>query len=569
MDSAALDAITDVTVLRALVAGKIAEITQRDEVIDRHMAAIASRDETIASRDRAIHLRDVTIGKLTHELARLRRVQFAAKSERMDPGQRELFDETMAADIAQLEAELEALRETAPSGTAPAPRKPAIRRALPADLPRIETIHEPKSCDCPQCGGALVKIGEHVSEKLDCQPITFFVRRDIYPQYACRPCETLVAEPVAPAILDRSLAAPGLLAQVVIQKYVDHLPLYRQEAIFARSGIELSRTTLAEWIGVVGLRLQPLVDALKTQLRTEPILHADETPVAQLDPGAGKTKRAYLFAYAAQGGASVASAGCAGATAAQGWASVASAEATRNPRTAPIIVFDYCTSRAGKHAAAFLGDWKGALMVDDYAGYKHLFGPSITELGCWAHARRTFFDAHQASRSPIAEDAVRRIAMLYRIEEAARELDYEQRHDYRQRHAAPLVDDFKRWLDELAPKVLGNSGLHRAIHYTLKRWPALIRYLDDGRYPIDNNPIENAIRPIALGRKNWLFAGSETAGRRAAAIMSLLATAKANGIEPHAWLTDVLTRLPTTKDRDINTLLPLSDQVSSRQDGVG
>jgi len=364
-----------------------------------------------------------------------------------------------------------------------------------------------------------------------------------------------VAEPVAPAILDRGMAAPGLLAQVVIQKYTDHLPLYRQEAIFARSGIELSRTTLAEWIGVVGLRLQPLVDALHARLLTEPILHADETPVAQLDPGAGKTKRAYLFAY-------------------------------RNATAAPIVVFDYGASRAGKHAKDFLGPYRGALMVDDYAaqgcasvasagcakataGYKALFENGVTELGCWAHARRTFFDAHKASASPLAEEALRRIGALYAIEATVRDLADEPRRQARQRHAQPLLDDLKRWLDELAPKVLGNTGLSKAIAYTRKRWPALVRYLDDGRYPIDNNPIENAIRPIAIGRKNWLFAGSHTAGQRAAAIMSLLATAKATGIEPHAWLTDVLTRLPTTKDRDIATLLPLSDGVSAMQGEVG
>jgi transposase len=411
-------------------------------------------------------------------------------------------------------------------------------------LPRIETRHEPESCDCAQCGQALVQIGEHVSEKLDCEPLKFFVRKDIYPQYACRACQTIVAEPVAPAILDRGMAAPGLLAQVVIQKYTDHLPLYRQEAIFARSGIELSRTTLAEWIGVIGLRLQPLVDALHAHLLTEPVLHADETPVAQLDPGAGKTKRAYLFAYAGPGWPSDASAGCAGAA--------------RSAGAQPIVVFDYCQSRAGKHADTFLGDWQGALMVDDFSGYKALFDKGITELGCWAHARRTFVDAHKASSSPIAEEAIRRIGALYRIEDAAREMDPEARREHRRRYAAPVLDEIKRWLDDLRPKVFGNSGLHRAIEYTLRRWPALTRILDDGRYPIDNNPIENAIRPIALGRKNWLFAGSQTAGKRAAAIMSLLATAKANGIEPHAWLTDVLTRLPTTLDRNIDTLLPMN-----------
>ncbi len=290
---------------------------------------------------------------------------------------------------------------------------------------------------------------------------------------------------------------------------------------------ESSRTTLAEWTGVVGLRLQPLVDALRRKLLKESVLHADETPVAQLDPGAGKTKRAYLFAYA-------------------------------SASAAPVVVFDYCPSRAGKHAKDFLGDYAGALMVDDYAGYKALFQNGITELGCWAHARRTFFEAHKTSMSPIAEEAVRRIAAFYRIEAHARELDPDARCAYRRRHAQPLLDAFKDWLDDLHPKVLGNTALSKAIGYTLKRWAALIRYVEDGDYPIDNNRIENAIRPIAVGRKNWLFTGSETAGKRAAAIMSLLATAKANGIEPHAWLTDVLIRLPTTLDRDIEDLLPIT-----------
>ena len=380
---------------------------------------------------------------------------------------------------------------------------------------------------CATCGAALVKIGEHVSEKLDVEPMKFFVRRDVHPQYACRHCETVVAEPVAPSILDRGLAAPGLLAQVVIHKYTDHLPLYRQEAIFARHGIELSRTTLAEWIGVIGLRLQPLVDTLRAKLLESHVLHADETPVAQLDPGAGKTKRAYLFAY-------------------------------RTANEKPIVIFDYCPSRAGKHAADFLGHWQGALMVDDYAGYKKLFDSDITELACWAHARRKFFDAWKASASPLAKEAVERIGELYHLEAKLSDLDDAARQRERQRLAGPWLDGFKRWLDDIQPKVLGNSGLSRAIAYTLKRWSALVRILDDGAWPLDNNPIENAIRPVAVGRKNWLFAGSESAGKRAAAIMSLIATAKANGIEPHAWLTDVLTRLPTTKDRDINDLLPLA-----------
>ena len=517
MDAAALNAIKDVEVLRGLVREQLA-------CIAKHTRMLALRDAAIAERDRTIRVRDLKIDKLTHELARLRRVQFAAKSERMDPGQRELFDEAMAADIAALETELASIQR--PEAKARAPRRKPRRRPLPADLPREEVIHEPEHDHCAHCQGELVKIGEHASEKLDVIPMTFKVRRDVYPQYACRYCETIVAEPVAPAILDGGMAAPGLLAQVAIQKYQDHLPLYRQEAIFARHGIELKRTTLAEWIGVIGLRLQPLVDRLREQLLASPVLHADETPVAQLDPGMGKTKRAYLFAYRRCGGA-------------------------------PIVIFDYRPSRAGRHAAEFLDVWQGALMVDDYAGYKQLFGSRVIELACWAHARRKFFDAWKASGSPIAKEVIERIGELYAIEAKLRNLDDPSRHRERLRLLAPKFDALKRWLDEIRPKVMGNSGLACAIEYTLKRWPALVRVLDDGRYPIDNNAIENAIRPIALGRKNWLFAGSETAGQRAAAIMSLIATAKANGIEPHAWLTDVLTRLPTTRNRDIDSLLPI------------
>jgi transposase len=514
MDLAQLNTITDVATLRALVAEQLVEIGKREQV---HAAQLTKRDREIAYRDARIE-------QLVHELRRLRRVQFAARTEQLNDEQRALFDDALAGDIAAAEAEVEALC-TPGTTAAPAARETPKRKPLPPELPRVETRHEPASCQCADCGAALVEIGEHVSEKLDCKPLEFFVRRDVFPQYACRACLTVTAEDVPPAIIDRGQAAPGLLAQVTIAKYVDHLPLYRQEAIYARSGIELSRSTMAEWIGAIGVALAPLTAALRAELRTLPVLHADETPVAQLDPGAGKTKRAYLFAY-------------------------------RSATETPIVLFDYCSNRSGRHAAAFLGDWRGALMVDDYAGYKALFGNGVTELGCWAHARRKFFDLHAANKSAIANEALQRIAALYGIEQAAKDLDAEARHAYRQQHAKPKLAELKAWLDALRQKVLGASGTLNAIDYTLRRWAALTRYLDDGRYPIDNNPVENAIRPIALGRKNWLFAGSETAGQRAAAIMSLLATAKANGHDPHAWLTDVLTRLPTTLDRDIETLLP-------------
>ncbi|MCB1567533.1 MAG: IS66 family transposase [Xanthomonadales bacterium] len=524
MDAAQIAAITDVEVLRAALLDQVTLNVQHEAQIAKRDQALAERDALIAKREKTIHQRDIQIEALTYEVARLRRLQFSARSERMDAEQRSLFDETIAADLAAAEAQLDALKREAQPASAP--KQTPRRQALPAELPRVTAVHEPDCHGCAQCGGELVKIGEHVRERLACKPIEFFVRREVFPQYACRPCERIVAEPVPPAILDRSQADSSLLAQVTIAKYLDHLPLYRQEGIYARSGVELSRSTLAEWIGAVGVALQPLVDAMRSELLSRSVLHADETPVAQLDPTAGKTKRAYLFAY-------------------------------RSADGPPIVVFDYCPSRSGEHARRFLSEWHGALMVDDYVGYKASFVEDrITELGCWAHARRKFVDLYKASKSPIAAEAIERIGQLYRIEREAADLDPDERTHWRQTHARPLLDALHTWLQALHLQVLGNSGTAKAIAYCLKRWTALARYADNGRYPIDNNPIENAIRPVALGRKNWLFAGSETAGRRAAAIMSLLATAKANQRDPHAWLNDVLNRLPTTKDRDIATLLP-------------
>jgi len=537
MHEVCLNAMTDVEALRTLVrtqleliaqrdtaiARRNAEIEQRDAAIAHHLDAIAQRDAKIvqrdaliAERDQAIHLREQTIAKLNHEIARLRRVQFAARTERMNPDQRVLFDETMAADIAALEAHLETLQS--PSTPAKSPRRTPIRRPLPAHLRREVVVHEPASCACSACGTALVKIGEHHSEKLEVVPMEFYVRQDVYPQYACRACESIVAEPVAPAVIDRGMAGPSVLAQLTIAKYVDHLPLYRQEAIFQRHGIELPRTTLSEWIGRIGVALEPLAHRLRERLLLHRILHADETPVQQLDPGSGKTQRAYLFAY-------------------------------RSGEGEPIVVFDYCQSRAGAHARNFLGHWRGALMVDDFAGYKALFDAGITELACWAHARRKFVEAPH----PLADQAIVQIASIYAAWNQWRE---DRTQTELHAHLRRAIDAFHIWLTTHQSKVLGHSAMSKAIHYSLRRWPALARVADDD-YPIDNNPIENAIRPIALGRKNWLFTGSATAGQRAASIMSLVATAKANGIEPYAWLTETLTQLPTTKNRDIDSLLPI------------
>ena len=519
MSAASLDTITDLDTLRSIARRHLEQLESERAA---HHAAIAARETLIAERDRTIVYKSAKIDALTLELARLKRLRFAARSERLGPEQWALFEEALSADLAVVETELAALREP-PANLSP--RQTPKRRPLPPELRRVETRHEPVACTCGQCGGALVHIGDQVSEKLDCKPLEFFVRREVYPQYACRACETVVAQAVAPAILDRGSAAPGLLAQVVIAKYTDHLPLYRQEALYARSGVELSRTTLAEWAGAVGVALAPLCAALRSELLTRSVLHADETPVAQLDPGTGKTKRCYLFAY-------------------------------RSAEGAPLVVFDYRPSRSGSHAREFLGRWRGALMVDEYAGYKALWELGVTELGCWAHARRKFFDLEAANKSVLAAEALTRIGKLYQIESAVAGYDAAARQAHRAQYARPEVDALFAWLTAIRSKVSEGSGTANAIDYALRREAALRRYLDDGCYPIDNNPLENAIRPIALGRKNWLFAGSARAGERAAAIMSLIATAKANGHDPHAWLTDVLTRLPTTLDRDIGDLLP-------------
>ena len=342
--------------------GKLAEQTKRDA-------------QTIAANENAIKAADLKIQALTLELAYYKRIRFANKSEQFSPEQCELFQESWNTDSSAIAAEVEDLADKQ-SGKKSRPR--AGRQPLPDHLPRIEHRHEPESCQCGECGNALVKIGEDVSEQLDVEPARFFVHRHIRPQYACRQCETVKAEPVPPAIIDGGMAAPGLLTWVMISKFADHLPLYRLEQIAARQNVVLSRSTLADWVGRVGFALQPLVDRLTELLLKRAVLHADETPVAQLDPGVGKTKKAYLWSY----------------------------RSNDLDEGAPIVVFDYQPGRSGSHARNFLQDWTGRLMVDDYAGYKALFGKGIVELACWAHARRKFFDLHAANQSPIAAEAL-------------------------------------------------------------------------------------------------------------------------------------------------------------------
>ena len=496
-----------------------------DPALLAQVRALVEQQQTdLARRDALLVEKDFKITALTHELAYYRRVRFGKASEALVGEQRLLFEETVEMDLAAIEEELDSQAPAKP------PRKRAGRQPLPPELPRIEHRHEPQSCQCDQCGKELVKIGEDISEQLDVEPARFFVHRHIRPQYACRACETVTAAPIPPAIIDGGMAAVGLLAWIAVCKYLEHLPLYRIEQIAARQGVPLARSTLAEWIGRIGVALQPLADRLADLLRQRSCLHADETPVRQLDPGSGKTRHAYLWAYRSN-------------------------VLDEGPS---VVVFDYQTSRAGAHVRAFLQGWHGHLMVDDYSGYKALFTAGATELACLAHLRRKFFDVHAASGSPVAEEALRRIAQLYAIEQQGAGMTPPQRLLLRQQKAVPVLTDLHAWLLTTQRTVAVGSGTARAIDHALKRWPALQRYVSSGSLPIDNNPVENARRPIAIGKKNWLFTGSERAGRRAAAIQSLFATAKLNGLDPARWLADTLEKLPTCPNSRIDSLLPFT-----------
>lgn len=481
---------------------------------------------TVEQQATELKHKQALLDKLTHEMAVLKRLKFAAKSEALHADQRNLLDETLEEDLQELGEQTQQLQPV-PQASNPARRQPK-RQALPAQLPRQEFTHEPLQTEC--CDQPMKRMGEDVSEKLDYQPGVFTVHRHVRGKWVCACCQTLKQEPVEPHLIDKGIPTTGLLAHVLVAKYADHLPLYRQEAIYARAGVPIPRSTLAQWVGSCGVQLRPLVDALRQEVLVHTVMHADETPVQMLKPANqrdGKTHRAYLWAYTPG-------------------------------RFEPLkaVVYDFCESRAGKHAGAFLQDWRGTLLVDDYAGYKQLMGEQVQEAGCWAHARRKFFELHSANKSDIAQQALTLIGLLYDIERKAQEVSTDERLRIRQQQSRAIVDKLHDWLVQHRAQVPQGSATAKAIDYSLRRWQALSRFLDNGQLPIDNNWIENQMRPIALGRKNWLFAGSLRAGQRAAAIMSLIQSAKLNGHDPQAYLKDVMDKLPTWPNSRILELLP-------------
>lgn len=465
----------------------------------------------------------------------------------MSVEQRNLFEETLAEDEASLRAQLEQLKgrngdDGKDARAGESTRKPR-RQALPEDLPRVDHRHEPEETSCPMhgCGRPMVRVGEDISEELDIVPAQYFVHRHIYGKWACRCCQVLKQEPAAPRIIDGGIPAAGLVAHTMISHFVDHLPYYRLESIAARSGVHTPRSTLAQWSGRGGAALEPLYELHKAFVLSARVLHADESPVAMLDPGAGKTKRAYVWAYA-----------------------------RGEFEPTPGVVYDFCLGRAAQYPIEFLrGDertegrrsWQGTLVRDEYAGYDSALDPERWPgrigAGCLAHARRKFDELLKAGGgSSVADEVLRRMARIWRLEREFVGLDASQRLAARQELAKPLWQDLHEWLQLERARVADGGATAKAIEYSLNNWTALTRNLHDGDVPVSNNHIENLIRPWAVGRKAWLFCGSELAGQRAAMVMSLVQSAKLCGHDPHAYLRDVLQRLPEHRASGLEDLLP-------------
>ena len=474
------------------------------------------------------------IERLTLLVEKLQRMLFGSKSEKV------------LRQIEQLELQLEELQtasaleeSTAITPTVrPVAAKP-FRRPLPEHLPREVHTHMPDHATCPDCGGKLRELGEDAAEMLEYVRACFKVIRHVRPKLSCEDCDRIVQAPAPSRPIDRGLAGPGLLAHVLTAKFADHTPLYRQSEIYAREGVDLDRSTLAGWVGATSELLAPLVDAVRDHVMSASKLHADDTPVPVLAPGTGKTKTGRLWTYVRD-------------------------DRPSGDTTAPAVWFAYAPDRKGERPGQHLKNFKGALQADAYAGFHHLYDSgNIYEVACWAHARRKFHEIHIAHPSPTTTEAIERIAALYAIEKEIRGSTPETRKSIRQARAKPLLDGLRIWMETMLAKLSRKSDTAAAIRYALSRWHALTRYADDGTLEIDNNAAERALRVVALGRKNYLFCGSDAGGERAAAIYSLLGSAKLNGLDPEIYLQHVLTQIADHPINRIDDLLPWNVSLAS------
>jgi transposase len=480
--------------------------------------------DALKAAELAVQFKALEIEKLKVQIARLRRMQFGRSSERLDRQieQLELRLEELETGVAEDAAHSE------PSNPPPAaePRSKAQRQKLPEHLKRQEIVHQPANdgaCTCPDCGRGMAKLGEDITEVLDYVPGHFQVVRHVRPKYACTACDAITQAPAPAMPTPRGRATPGMLAHVLVGKFVDHLPLYRQSEIYAREGVELDRSTLCDWVGQAAWLLAPVADAVRRHVFAAEKIHGDDTPLAVLAPGLGRTKTGRLWVYVRD-------------------------DRPFQGTAPPAAAYFYSPDRGGEHPRAHLATFTGHLQADGYAGFTALYdaariepGP-ITEVACWAHCRRRFFDVWESSKSPAAKEALDRIAAFYRIEDKARYAPAAERVAHRA-ETASLVAAFFTWAEATLAVASARSPLAEAFRYTIKRREALSRFLTDGRLEADNNIAENAIRAIAVGRRNYLFAGADTGGERAASIYTLVNTATLNAVNPEAYLKDVLTRI--------------------------
>ena len=471
-------------------------------------------------------------GEIAHlrlAIQKLQRMLFGRRSEKSDRNSDQL---PLLAEMPQPagtdsvpQPKSQAKGNSAHRGT----RKP---RSLPAHLRREVRIHVPEHTACPECGGQLKKLSEDVSEVLDYVPASFVVIRHVRPKMSCRICSHVVQAAAPSRPVDRGLAEAGLLAHVVTSKFADHQPLYRQSQIYARQGVDLERSTLARWVAEASDLVEPLVEVLRRYVMRTDKLHGDDTPLPVLAPGTGRTKIGRFWTY------------------------------VRDSRPAgdiapPAVWFTYSPDRKGEHPQRHLASFRGILQADAYSGFGRLYQDgSIQEAPCMAHIRRKFYDLMEAHQSSIAAEAVQRIAALYHIEKEIRGRSPDQRREVRSARARPLLDSMRQWLEDSLAKLARKSDTAAAIHYALARWDALARYLDDGRIELDNSAAERALRAVAVGRRNYLFAGSDSGGERAAVFYSLIGSAKLNGLDPEAYLRHVFSRIADHPITRIEELLP-------------
>lgn len=528
----------------ARIEGELSSIRQQlldQETALRHKdVTIRQKESAISQHEITIHHKDAFIEELKEALILARNRKFAATSESMRGLQDELFvfNEPEQALIHSDTDTDDAAEQGNDLIEVPAhERKRGGRKPLPEDLPRVDVIHDLDDAAklCPHDGHALREIADKVSEQLDIVPMQIQVIRHIRKQYACPCCAGyLKTAPKPKQPIEKSQASSGLLSYIAVAKYADSLPLYRQSTILGRFGIEMDRTTLANWMVKCGQLIQPLINRIEEQLLEAPYLHMDESPVQVLnEQGKFAQSKSYMWVR------------CAG------------------PPNHRLILFDYDPSRSSAVPKRLLAGYRGALMVDGYEGYSGVCREqSMTRLGCWAHARRKFVEANKASKKKQtqANYAIRLIAKLYAVEKTLIDATPAIRFTTRQEQSRPVIDQLRVWLDEIRPKVAPKTALGKALYYLDQQWPRLIGYLDDGRYPIDNNPVENAIRPFAIGRKNWLFSASVEGAKASANLYSLIETAKANGLEPYAYLKRVFTEIPNIANYDgVDQLLPNRD----------